>query len=342
MAAFKKAILSFSKRMTKGAEVLHVETGMSNLQQGRKEPYRVEHFGFRDGVSQPYLDIGQRRPPPPGGGTPRGDGTSAPVRPGELLLGQPDEDGIVQRMPANATLRYNGTYMVFRKLAQDVVRFRDFTKATAEKTSRDASEVAAAIVGRWHDGSPLVRFPHEPGASEAGTQRLPLPDRGSKGTALPHRRPRAPLQSARYQLPRRSAAPSAVPPRHIVWRHAAARKLSGDGVERGLLFVSLQARLDHQFEFVQSNWLNRGEFSGQAGARRDPLVFPHAGRTCDEFLMPGEPAPITGLPRFVTMRGGDYFFVPSFTALKAMRDGSRVRSHGLWIGARIRHRRNRA
>ena len=39
--------------------------------------------------------------------------------------------------------------------------------------------------------------------------------------------------------------------------------------------------------------------------------------------MPGEPAPITGLPRFVTMRGGDYFFVPSFTALKAMRDGSR-------------------
>jgi Dyp-type peroxidase family len=321
LAAAMKVVFAFVKGMTAGAEVLHVETGMSNYRQGQKGPYRVEHFGFRDGVSQPYLDLGLRSPPP-GGGTPRIDGTWEAVRPGELLLGQPDEDGLVQRLPANATLRDNGTYMVFRKLAQDVVRFREFAKAVGAKRSRGAAVVAAAIVGRWHDGSPLVRFPFGPGAPEAELNDFryqaedPWGQRCPIGAHVRRSNPRDTNfrdEARRHRLFRRGTSYGGA---------LLPEDSADDGVERGLLFISLQARLDHQFEFVQANWLNRGEFSGQTGARRDPLVFPHAGRTCDEFLMPGEPAPITGLPRFVKMRGGDYFFVPSFTALRAMRDGS--------------------
>jgi cytochrome P450 len=168
-----------------------------------------------------------------------------------------------------------------------------------------------------------VRFPQGPGAPEEALNDFRYQAEDPRGQRCPigaHVRRSNPRdtnfrdEARRHRLFRRGTSYGGT---------LLPEDSQGDGVERGLLFVSLQARLDHQFEFVLSNWLNRGEFSGQAGARRDPLVFPHAGRTCDEFLMPGEPAPITGLPRFVTMRGGDYFFVPSFTALKAMRDGSR-------------------
>jgi len=45
-----------------------------------------------------------------------------------LLLGYPDEDGLMQARPANPELRLNGTYMVFRKLEQDVVGFRRYLR----------------------------------------------------------------------------------------------------------------------------------------------------------------------------------------------------------------------
>jgi hypothetical protein len=144
-----------------GADVLHVEFGMANYSNGANgERYRVEHFGFHDGVSQPYADIGLA-PPAAGGGTPRSDNSWAPVALGELLLGHQDEDGLIQHLPANRCLRTNGTYMVLRKLEQDVVGFRNFL-------SRDGGGedhwLAAQMIGRWPDGTPLVRSPNGPEA----------------------------------------------------------------------------------------------------------------------------------------------------------------------------------
>jgi cytochrome P450 len=77
----------------------------------------------------------------------------------------------------------------------------------------------------------------------------------------------------------------------------------------------MQARIDRQFEFVLSNWLGRGEFEGQVGARRDPITGAHRGGLEDAFQPTKSPGPVVGLPRFVTTRGGDYFFLPSFAAL---------------------------
>ena len=54
--------------------------------------------------------------------------------------------------------------------------------------------------------------------------------------------------------------------------------LEDDGADRGILFTCIVADLDRQFEFVQTNWLNRSEFAGQAGARLDPVTGAHAGR----------------------------------------------------------------
>src|SRR5262249_20572542 len=86
-----------------GLRVLQLEVGYTPLKQFQGESYRIEHFGFRDGVSQPFVDLGLN-PPPSGGGTPRRDGTWAPVAPGEIFLGHPDEDGLRAIQPANREL----------------------------------------------------------------------------------------------------------------------------------------------------------------------------------------------------------------------------------------------
>ena len=46
--------------------------------------------------------------------------------------------------------------------------------------------------------------------------------------------------------------------------------LEDDGADRGLMFVFIGANLTKQFEFVQSTWINDGEFIG-ANTQTDPI-----------------------------------------------------------------------
>jgi Dyp-type peroxidase family len=302
-----------------GAEVLHVEFGMANYaEEGQGKPFRVEHFGYRDGVSQPYANL-DLNPPPPGGGTPKDNGSWAPVAPGEILLGQLDEDGRVQQLPANEALRTNGSYMALRKLEQDVVGFRSFLKRHQQESQ---PPLGPQMVGRWPDGSPLVKFPEGPehgpgrGINDFRYQRDdPFGRRCPIGAHIRRANPRDTNhrdQARRHRLFRRgiSYGGPLLPPDSI-----------DEECPRGLLFVSMQARLDRQFEFVLTSWLGRGELEGQAGAKLDPLLGDHSGRLEDAFQPTDSFGPVTGLPRFVTMRGGEYFFIPSVSALAGLSNG---------------------
>ena len=86
-----------------GLEVLHIELGQHpyRVEQSRivSLGHRVEHFGFRDGLSQPFIDLGLGDTLP-GGGTPTRSHTWTPVAPGEVFLDLPDEDGNVQLLPS--------------------------------------------------------------------------------------------------------------------------------------------------------------------------------------------------------------------------------------------------
>ena len=73
--------------------------------------------------------------------------------------------------------------------------------------------------------------------------------------------------------------------------------------------------------FCQRSWLNTGEFVGQVGAHRCPVVGNNNGDIEDQFIRPERPAAITNLSRFVKLRGGEYFFVPSIAALKGIANG---------------------
>ena len=93
------------------------------------------------------------------------DGTWRPLKPGEFLLGYEDEAGPAgTQTPEPFELRLNGTYMVFRKLYQDVAAFRRYL-ATAAKSLYGSDDqhhqdlVAAKMMGRWRSGCPVDLSP---------------------------------------------------------------------------------------------------------------------------------------------------------------------------------------
>jgi Dyp-type peroxidase family len=311
-----------------GLEIIHIELGEDPYEtkdgKAQRLPYRKEHFGFRDGISQPFVDMGLGDPPP-GGGTPGRDRTWTPVAPGEIYLSDRDEDGNKHRFPVNSLLRDGSTFLVFRKLEQDVAKFRTFL---AKQRSRDLSaqnKLAAEFVGRWRNGTSLVQAPDAP--LDLGGDPANLINNFLYAADDPMGR-NCPL-SAHV----RRANPRDIGGNNDVRRHRILRRSIsyggallppnqlGDGVKRGLLFIAANSRIDLQFELIQSVWLNSGEILGQAGLNRCPVTGANNGGRADAFLEAGAVAPVTGLPRFVMTRGGDYFFAPGIKAILALAKG---------------------
>ncbi|MDA4845434.1 hypothetical protein [Hoeflea poritis] len=308
-----------------GMEIVHIELGQDpySVENGRAvtSGYRKEHFGFRDGISQPFVDMKLGKPMP-GGATPGPNGTWAPVAPGEIYLGFPDEDGNYARQPANKVLRDGATFVVFRKLEQDVAGFRDFLEKQRPGDAQAQTKLAAQFMGRWHNGTPLVLQPDSP------RPLGPESDRKINDFLFVRDDPngdRCPLGSHV-----RRTNPRDIGGRNDVRRHRILRRgigyggplmadgSRGDGKKRGLLFIAANARLDLQFEVIQADWMNGGEFLGQAGLDRCPVAGTNSGGLEDRFHESGAAVPITHIPSFVTTRGGDYFFAPSKEAIAGM------------------------
>src|ERR1039458_5757581 len=99
-----------------------------------------------------------------------------------------------------------------------------------------------------------------------------------------------------------------------------------DADEHGIVFMALGASLFRQFEFVQQQWIEYGN-DARLGNDKAPLVGCH-NHADDRFVVQGSSGPgntpfiCGGLPNFVEMRGGEYFFLPSLTALRLIADGA--------------------
>jgi deferrochelatase/peroxidase EfeB len=98
----------------------------------------------------------------------------------------------------------------------------------------------------------------------------------------------------------------------------AEDKPVADTDDRGVIFMALNASISRQFEFVQQQWIQYGNDS-HLGNDKDVLMGNHGGH--GRFVVPGDTTPAnppfmcSRLPDFVELRGGDYFFLPSITAL---------------------------
>jgi Dyp-type peroxidase family len=300
-----------------------------------------EHFGFRDAISQPIVE-----------GLGRSGPAANTVKAGEFILGYPNEYGLYTDRPllpptadpqgllpedpggsGARDLGRSGTYLVFRHLGQDVRGFWQFMEQAVRRPDGSSEPsartwLAAKMVGRWPSGAPLVLAPDadNPGLGDANefayAREDPYGQRCPIGAHIRRAHPRDSLDpnpgseesvaiDKRHRLLRRGRKfGSAIPPESLVQAGAAA---VGDE-ERGLYFICLSANIARQFEFVQQTWINNPKFDGLYDDV-DPLV---GARKAAVFTIQAAPVRrrVLGLPRFVSVRGGAYFFLPGMRALR--------------------------
>jgi Dyp-type peroxidase family len=271
-----------------------------------------EHFGFADGFSQPAVE-GTKRDP-------RGEGVMRRfigwrrVRLGEFVLGHRDEDGVVAGR--DLPLLRNGTFMVWRKLEQDVALFRRWIRELARGDPEEEDWLKAKIVGRWPNGDSLVRSPDGqdpgPGRNQFRYGRDLDGLRCPVGAHVRRAYPRDALGWRTERTKRSRLIRRGMP----YGRPLDEGATDPDDEKRGLIFVCLNASIARQFELVQGQWLGDGDAFG-LGSSRDVLVAkPHPTGT---MTVQGSPPRFLSPPgQFVWTRGGEYLFVPGMDALRAL------------------------
>lgn len=313
-----------------------------------------EPFGFKDGLSQPTVDWEQRRNPSSsrheyssevslgefllGYRNEYGKYTDRPLVDAGVSSGALP---VALDAPDKRDVGRNGTYLVMRQLRQDVRGFWQHLSREAGGDEQAAAALAARLVGRTLTGKPLA---HEPGGNEftfdgdragvvcpvgahirranprnsdypnheTGVRRL-LADLGLPGSAFQDDLVSA-VRFHRILRRGREYGPSLPVPE-------ALRPAPTDDPERGLHFVCLNANISRQFEFIQGAWLMSSTFAGLTG-EADPLLGHRqriaGGGGTDGFTVQREGlrTRMSGLPPFVTVRGGAYFFLPGVGALR--------------------------
>jgi Dyp-type peroxidase family len=272
-------------------------------------PGEREAFGFKDGISHPAIE---------GSGIPGTNPDERPLRPGEFVLGYPDEMSATSQIPQPDVLGRNGSYVVFRKLHQRVAEFRRYLKTNA--ASAEGQELLAAkMMGRWRSGAPLALCPvHDDPALGADALRNntflfqnddPIGYKTPSGSHIRRMNPRDSTVAGVVRLHRMIRRGTSY---GVALPHAI---LEDDGVDRGLMFTFVGAHLGRQFEFVQSEWTNDSAFFGGSPGK-DPVSG--AGNGVGTFDIPKRPLRqrLQGLPRFVVTRGGEYCFMPGLRALE--------------------------
>ena len=266
-------------------------------------------FGFRDGLHNPEVEGSGNRAYP---------GYGRAIKPGEFVMGYPDELGVTAIAPEPEELRRNGTFVAMRKLDTRVAAFRSYLREQASSPEEEQL-LAAKMIGRWPSGAPLVLSPEqdnlELGGDMTRNNAFGYGD-DTKGLKCPF------SAHIRRVNPRDALAGEfvAVDLHHFLRRGTNYGPLlpegvmEDDGIERGGVFLLIGTHLTQQFEFVQSQWITDGNFI-DAGTEQDPLI---GNEEADKiYTIPNSPIRrrLHGLPHFVALRGGEYLFMPGLRAL---------------------------
>jgi Dyp-type peroxidase family len=299
-----------------------------------------EHFGYRDGISQPGIrGLTRRSTSSPDQGLPGQD----LLWPGEFVFGYPGQDPSdpVRRGPpphmAAPWLR-NGSYMVFRRLEQKVPEFRRFLTDHAAGLGMEPDLLGARMFGRWKSGAPLELAPLYDNAA-LGSDAMRNNDFDYGDDPFQRRCPYA--AHIRKAYPRDDAAGGeAEAQRHRILRAGITfgpEVASGETTtshSRGLMFVCYQTSIERQFEYIQRSHANDPSFvSGKvrpgSGAPVkpgfDPIIGQAAGEGAREMDEPypnypaGNRRTTLEMPRpFVVLTAAGYFFMPSISALRTV------------------------
>ncbi|OUL99178.1 Dyp-type peroxidase [Variovorax sp. JS1663] len=295
------------------------------------------HFGYRDNISQPRF--AQVSPPYKLDGQPL-----APL--GTVLLGY--ETALEQlqwTLPDPPVLGFNGAFNAFRVLEQDVPAFENFLDRAAAQllaspladsllaiggagdeaspSARLASMrevVAAKLLGRWRNGTPLALSPRDPTPSPRVSDTdfdFVDDDEGLKCPLGAHTRrtnPRGARIVQRIANHTRRLVRRGMP---YGPRWDATDRDADERVERGLLGNFICADLSAQFEAVYYDWINLGLQDPRITGSNDPLLGANQeDASWFDVVTSAGSVRLRGLPRFVRTRGGAYTFLPSISALR--------------------------
>ncbi len=310
-----------------------------------------EHFGFKDGVSQPGIR-GVAPADDPVGDPDQGHPGQDLLWPGEFVLGyptqvptaEPGHDGPNRKPgPASASgpsWTIDGSYLVFRRLAQDVPAFQSQVATLAASHGMHPDLLGAKLVGRYKSGCPVEAraFQPTPFAVSPTDPEVLQPGLADSDTLNNNFEFGDDAQGAvcpmaahiRKAYPRDETTPAGQPDSESnTQTHRLLRRgipfggsfgaASGGGAAdaRGLLFQCYQRSIEDQFEFVQRSWVNDANFPpGATGGvpGEDPIIAQSASGPFQ--FTPGAPA--APVKHFVTTTGGEYFFAPSIAAIRKL------------------------
>jgi len=275
------------------------------------QPGDLNSLGYKDGIDQPAIEGSGVEPLPAYG---------RPIKAGEFILGYPSETGVPLPMPQPDILGRNGTYVGFRKYQSRVGAFNRFLHENG-RTEEERELVAAKLVGRWRSGAPLTLAPDSDDPKlGADPQRNNDFDYANDphGRQVPfgaHIRRMNPRDTKLTRL-------TDVNIHRLIRRGTTfgppydpnALSEADDEVSHGAIFLFMSAKAMATIEFLQQEWINDGDFIG-AGGERDPII----GRQEEAatFTIPEQPVRrrIHGIQTFNVLKGGEYFFLPSISAL---------------------------
>jgi Dyp-type peroxidase family len=336
-----------------------------------------EHFGFKDGISQPGIR-GRLPEAPHAFLTPReaideatgkidinkGKPGQDVLHAGEFVFGYPTQIGepdpnreglnitpgaIATAGPAWAT---NGSYLVFRRLRQDVKGFQSFIKATATTLSVTnpafagitLEKLGAKFVGRWASGAPILNAPDRDNPALANDLAFEFQAEDPQGLRCPfagHIRKTYPRDMERdfglnesstqtHRLLRRGIPfgkaymggcpvhPDRLLDTVTTWWESIVKNAPTD---RGLLFLAYQTSIERQFEFVTNAWVNDPDFP-DPGSGHDPILGQSKDPSTRDRTMVLQAeksvndATIKLPTDWVIPTGGGYFFSPSISGIK--------------------------
>jgi Dyp-type peroxidase family len=300
--------------------------GKAYEESGTRRKESREPFGFRDGVSVPTVRgtvdgrvLARRRP----AGALLADRLTATGKPllwpGQAVFGYPGQSRVSAVAPGETasggrSWMVDGSFLVYRKLRQDVDAFRAFAERAAHDLGTQREHVEAMLIGRWHDGSPVVRHPNAPGGYDAGANDfryfadtpahvlhgpggvpivVPPTPADPHGERCPH------LAHIRKVNPRDAPSDLAGEPMALALQPFRRGIPYADPDGQGLLFLAYTTAIEERFGALVRGWVGLD-------------LAPEApSRTADAIAGGGDRP-------FVEAVGGGFFFAPSRDTLAAL------------------------
>ncbi len=270
-----------------------------------------EHFGYKDGISQPRFftdDVDKTQK----------DNIDLNMTQWNPL--QPLEIVLVKDPFTDPNDHNYGSFLVYRKLEQDVDGFNAKVAELATHLTLTPNQVAnsvtaeeyagALVVGRFKDGTPLVN-------ADIRLRRSPAPndfdykEMDPKGNICPFH------AHIRKTNPRGQGV---LVPERFITRRAIPYGEPKTADEKGLLFMCFQSSVEKQFNFIQNTWSNAPGFPplrGNPGI--DPLTGQgHEGDQRWPRRYGSEEEVGFDFAGFIRMKGGEYFFAPSLGFLRSL------------------------